>query len=144
MSSNLMRSLSWLLPTEGGFIATSEDLIAQTKTGKQILNVSGDTKASIFVPVTGDSIAVVGTNRKLLIFSREELPQLAKGKGVILQKYKDGKLSDVKSFNISDGLSWHMNGGRQRTETELSTWIGKRASAGRMPPTGFPRPPKFN
>ena len=57
---------------------------------------------------------------------------------------KDGKLSDVKSFNISDGLSWHMNGGRQRTEMELSTWIGKRASAGRMPPTGFPRPPKFN
>ena len=127
-----------------GFIVASEDLIAQTKTGKQVLNISGDTKASICVPVTGDSIAVVGTNRKLLIFSKEELPQLAKGKGVILQKYKDGKLSDIKSFNISDGLSWHMNGGRQRTETELSTWIGKRASAGRMPPTGFPRPPKFN
>jgi topoisomerase-4 subunit A len=127
-----------------GFIAASKDLIAQTKTGKQVLNVSDDTKASICVPVTGDSIAVVGTNRKLLIFSKEELPQLAKGKGVILQKYKDGKLSDIKSFNVSDGLSWHMNGGRQRTETELSTWIGKRASAGRMPPTGFPRPPKFN
>ena len=127
-----------------GFIAASEDLIAQTKTGKQVLNISGDTKASICVPVNGDSIAVVGTNRKLLIFSKEELPQLAKGKGVILQKYKDGKLSDIKSFNVSDGLSWHMNGGRQRTETELSTWIGKRASAGRMPPTGFPRPPKFN
>ena len=127
-----------------GFIAASEDLIAQTKTGKQVLNISGDTKASICVPVTGDSIAVVGTNRKLLIFSKAELPQLTKGKGVILQKYKDGKLSDIKSFNVSDGLSWHMNGGRQRTETELSTWIGKRASAGRMPPTGFPRPPKFN
>ena len=127
-----------------GFIVASEDLIAQTKTGKQVLNISGDTKASICVPVNGDSIAVVGTNRKLLIFSKEELPQLAKGKGVILQKYKDGKLSDIKSFNVSDGLSWHMNGGRQRTETELSTWIGKRASAGRMPPTGFPRPPKFN
>jgi topoisomerase-4 subunit A len=127
-----------------GFIAASKDLIAQTKTGKQVLNVSGDTKASVCVPVTGDSIAVVGTNRKLLIFSKEELPQLAKGKGVILQKYKDGKLADIKSFNIKEGLSWHMNGGRQRTETELDTWLGKRASAGRMPPTGFPRPPKFN
>ena len=131
--------------TDGrGFIATSEDLIAQTKTGKQILNVSRDTKALVCVPVTGDSIAVVGTNRKLLIFSKEELPQLAKGKGVILQKYKDGKLADIKCFNIREGLSWHMNGGRQRTETELSTWLGKRASAGRIPPTGFPRPPKFN
>ena len=127
-----------------GFVASAEDLMAQTKTGRQVLNISKDTSALICTPVNGDSIAVVGTNRKLLIFSRQELPELTKGKGVILQKYKDGKLADVKSFNLEDGLSWHMNGGRRRTELELNTWLGKRASAGKMPPTGFPRPPKFN
>ena len=127
-----------------GFVASAEDLMAQTKTGRQVLNISNDTSALICTPVNGDSIAVVGTNRKLLIFSRQELPELTKGKGVILQKYKDGKLADVKSFNLEDGLSWHMNGGRRRTELELNTWLGKRASAGKMPPTGFPRPPKFN
>jgi topoisomerase-4 subunit A len=127
-----------------GFVASAEDLMAQTKTGRQVLNISKDTSALICTPVNGDSIAVVGTNRKLLIFSRQELPELTKGKGVILQKYKDGKLADVKSFNLEDGLSWHMNGGRRRTELELNTWLGKRASAGKIPPTGFPRPPKFN
>ena len=82
-------------------------------------------------------------NRKLLIFPIEELPQMSKGKGVILQKYKDGKLADAKTFEYANGLSWHLKGGRQRIETELLAWKGKRASAGRMPPTGFPKPPKF-
>ncbi|MDG1275248.1 MAG: DNA topoisomerase IV subunit A [Alphaproteobacteria bacterium] len=127
-----------------GFVASAEDLMAQTKTGRQVLNISKDTRALICTPVNGDSIAVVGTNRKLLIFSVHELPELTKGKGVILQKYKDGKLADVKSFNAEDGLSWHMNGGRRRTELELDAWLGKRASTGKMPPTGFPRPPNFN
>jgi topoisomerase-4 subunit A len=107
------------------------------------MNVSQDSKACICVKVAGDSVAVVGTNRKLLIFPIEELPQMSKGKGVILQKYKDGKLADAKTFEYADGLSWHLKGGRQRTETELLAWKGKRASAGRMPPTGFPKPPKF-
>ena len=107
------------------------------------MNISQNSKASICVKASGDSIAVVGTNRKLLIFPINELPQMSKGKGVILQKYKDGKLADAKTFQYSDGLSWHLKGGRQRIEKELLTWNGKRATAGRMPPTGFPKPPKF-
>jgi topoisomerase-4 subunit A len=127
-----------------GFLAVTDELVAQTKAGRQIMNLSEQSRAAICVPAVGDSIAVVGTNRKLLIFPTLELPELTRGKGVILQKYKDAKLADVKVFNIEDGLSWHMNGGRQRNETELTTWVGRRASAGRMPPTGFPRPPRFN
>ena len=126
-----------------GFITITDDLVAQTRNGRQVINVSQDSKACICVKVAGDSVAVVGTNRKLLIFPIEELPQMSKGKGVILQKYKDGKLADAKTFEYADGLSWHLKGGRQRTETELLAWKGKRASAGRMPPTGFPKPPKF-
>jgi topoisomerase-4 subunit A len=127
-----------------GFLALTDELVAQTKAGRQIMNLSEQSRAAICVPAVGDSIAVVGTNRKLLIFPTLELPELTRGKGVILQKYKDAKLADVKVFNIEDGLSWHMNGGRQRHEIELTTWVGRRASAGRMPPTGFPRPPRFN
>ena len=69
---------------------------------------------------------------------------MTRGKGVILQRYKDGKMADAKIFRAEDGISWHMNGGRQRTETDLTTWIGKRAGTGKLPPTGFPRPPRFN
>ena len=126
-----------------GFITMTDDLVAQTRNGRQVMNVSQDSKACICTKVAGDSIAVVGTNRKLLIFPIEELPQMSKGKGVILQKYKDGKLADAKTFEYANGLSWHLKGGRQRIETELLAWKGKRASAGRMPPTGFPKPPKF-
>ena len=90
-----------------------------------------------------DQTSVVGTNRKLLIFPIDELPQMSRGIGVILQKYKEGKLADAKIFQFEDGLSWHLKGGRQRIETELITWKGRRATAGRMPPTGFPHPSKF-
>ena len=126
-----------------GFITLTDDLIAQTRNGRQVMNISQNSKACICVKASGDSIAVVGTNRKLLIFPINELPQMSRGKGVILQKYRDGKLADAKTFQYSDGLSWHLKGGRQRIETELLTWNGKRATAGRMPPTGFPKPPKF-
>lgn len=127
-----------------GFLVSTDDLVAQTRSGRQVINVSGNTRACLCVPASGDSVAVVGTNRKLLIFSIEELPHLSKGKGVILQKYKDGKLADARVFNIKEGLSWHMNGGRQRVELSLVTWLGKRSGAGRMPPTGFPKPARFN
>ena len=126
-----------------GFIALADDLIAQTRNGRQVLNTSHNSKACVCVRAIGNSVAVVGTNRKLLIFPIDELPQMSRGKGVILQKYKDGKLADAKIFQFEDGLSWHLKGGRQRIETELITWKGRRATAGRMPPTGFPKPPKF-
>ncbi|MBL6600387.1 MAG: DNA topoisomerase IV subunit A [Alphaproteobacteria bacterium] len=126
-----------------GFVVNSSDVVAQTRSGRQVMNPARGAKATVCIPAEGDMVAVVGMNRKLLVFKLDEVPELARGKGVILQRYKDGKLAAVKVFKAEDGISWHMNGGRQRTETDLSTWIGKRASAGKLPPTGFPRPPRF-
>jgi topoisomerase-4 subunit A len=126
-----------------GFKVNADNIIAQTKSGKHIINVKGDNKAKVFKKIDGDSIAVVGNNRKLIFYSVDEVPELNKGKGVILQRYKDGTLSDIISFNKVDGISWKMNGGRQRTEKDLLTWEGKRGGAGKMVPNGFPRPPIF-
>ena len=126
-----------------GFIVPQDDVIAQTRTGKQVLNVKGDNVASVCRVVKGDHIAVVGENRKVLIFSIEELPEMGRGKGVRLQKYKDGGLSDATTFNLEEGLSWLDPAGRTRTENDLAEWIAKRASAGRMAPRGFPRDNKF-
>ena len=127
-----------------GFKIKTTNLVAQTKSGKQIINVKNNNKAKICKKITGDTIAVVGNNRKLITYSIEEVPELNKGKGVILQRYKDGTLSDIITFKKEEGISWKMNGGRQRTEKELLTWEGKRGGAGRMVPNGFPRPPIFN
>lgn len=126
-----------------GFIVPQDDVIAQTRTGKQVLNVKGDNVASVCHIVKGDHVAVVGENRKVLIFSIEELPEMGRGKGVRLQKYKDGGLSDATTFNLEEGLSWLDPAGRTRTENDLAEWIAKRASAGRMAPRGFPRDNKF-
>ena len=127
-----------------GFIVPEDDVIAQTRNGKQVLNVRGDTRALICKPTFGDTVAVVGENRKVLVFSLDELPEMGRGKGVRLQKYKDGGLSDATTFTMAAGLSWLDPAGRTRTETELSEWHGKRASAGRMAPRGFPRGNRFN
>ncbi|WP_272009826.1 DNA topoisomerase IV subunit A [Roseovarius sp. ZX-A-9] len=126
-----------------GFIVPEQDVLAQTRSGKQVLNVRGDTRARVCKPVTGDHVAVVGENRKVLIFAQSELPEMARGKGVRLQKYKDGGLSDATTFALEDGLSWHDPAGRTRTETALAEWTGKRAGTGRMAPRGFPRDNKF-
>ena len=126
-----------------GFVVAEDDVIAQTRTGKQVLNVKGDVKASICTPVAGDHVACVGENRKVLVFPIEELPEMGRGKGVRLQKYKDGGLNDATTFVRAEGLSWLDPAGRTRTETELDEWTGKRASAGRMAPRGFPRDNKF-
>jgi topoisomerase-4 subunit A len=131
--------------TDGrGFIVKSNDLVAGTKGGKQILNVSGKVEAALCVPFTDgdDHIAVIGKNRKMLVFARAELPEMAKGKGVILQKYKDGGLSDAKGFAMADGLSFKYGSGISTVE-DITPWIGKRASAGRLPPNGFPKNNKF-
>ena len=126
-----------------GFIVRHDDVIAQTKNGKQILNVKGNSVAKVCRNVNGDHIAVVGENRKVLIFSITELPEMVRGKGVRLQKYKEGGLSDITTFDLSNGLSWLDPAGRTRTETNLEEWTGKRATAGRMAPRGFPRNKKF-
>lgn len=129
--------------TGDGFIVTHDDVVAQTKSGKQILNTRGDAVAKICHDICGDHVAVVGENRKVLIFPICEIPEIVRGKGVRLQKYKEGGLSDITTFDLSDGLSWLDPAGRTRTETNLEEWIGKRATAGRMAPRGFPRNKKF-
>ena len=125
-----------------GFIVESEDLIAQTKNGKQILNLTEGSKAAVCTPVNGEHVAIIGQNRKLLIFKTEEIPVMKRGQGVNLQKYKMGNVSDIKVFKLEEGLSW-TTGSRTRTEMDLTAWIGKRGTAGRLPPVGFPRTNKF-
>jgi topoisomerase-4 subunit A len=126
-----------------GFVVPMDEVLAQTRNGKQVLNVKGSVKAAASKIVTGDYVATVGDNRKVLIFDLEELPIMQRGKGVRLQKYKDGGLSDVTTFSYQHGLSWLDPAGRTRTETELDEWKSKRASAGKMAPRGFPRENKF-
>ena len=126
-----------------GFIVPSEELVAQTKAGKAVLTVRDGVKTALCTVVRGDSVAVVGDNRKMLVFPVSELPEMAKGKGVRLQKYKDGGLSDTITFQLAEGLSWKDPAGRTRTETDLTEWQGARASAGKMAPRGFPRDNRF-
>ena len=127
-----------------GFVVAQDDVVAQTRSGKQVLNVRGDVRATVCAPVAGDHVAVVGENRKMLVFALDELPEMARGKGVRLQKYKDGGLTDARTFTLAEGLSWLDPAGRTRTETDLTEWTSKRASAGRMAPRGFPRDNTFN
>ncbi|RMD63585.1 MAG: DNA topoisomerase IV subunit A [Alphaproteobacteria bacterium] len=126
-----------------GFIVSQDDVVAQTRNGKQVLNIGQGAEAVACTLVQGDSVAVVGENRKLLIFPLDELPEMSRGRGTILQRYKDGGLADIRTFTLADGLSWTMAGGRTRTETDLRPWIGRRGGAGRLPPKGFPRSGRF-
>ena len=130
-----------------GFVATVADVIAETRKGKQVVNVRTGAKLSVVHPVApeADSVAVVGENRKLLVFSLIEMPRMARGQGVQMQRYRDGGLSDAIAFRLSDGLSWAMGGesGRVRTEADMTPWRVARGAAGRMPPTGFPRDNRF-
>ncbi|MBC9246857.1 DNA topoisomerase IV subunit A [Paracoccus sp. 11-3] len=129
-----------------GFIVAANDILAQTKSGKQVLNG----EALLCRPVSGDHVALVGSNRKMLVFPLTELPEMARGKGVRLQKFGSGgglveadTLTDATFVTLADGLSWPMGGGKTRTQSDLTEWMGKRASAGRMAPRGFPRDNKF-
>ena len=124
-----------------GFVVNETEIVAQTRSGRQVLNVKGETKALTAQPIQGKYVACIGENRKMLVFDISELPEMNRGKGVRLQKYKDGGLSDVTTFSMEEGLSWKDPAERTRTveEAELQEWIGKRASAGRMAPRGFPR-----
>lgn len=122
-----------------GFLVPESEVIATKRGGKVVLNVSGVNEAQACSFVDGDSVAVMGENRKLLIFPLSELPTMNRGRGVVLQRYKDGGLADVKTFTLKDGLSVPEGSGRTRTFTDLRDWKGKRANAGRLPPKGFPR-----
>jgi topoisomerase-4 subunit A len=126
-----------------GFVVPEDEVVAQTKNGKQVLNPGEAVEAAVCRAVEGDTVAVIGENRKLLLFPLAEVPEMTRGRGVILQKYKDGGLSDAKTFNRKEGLTWAAGAGRMRTETDLRAWVGKRAQAGRLPPNGFSRSNKF-
>lgn len=130
-----------------GFIVDADSVVAQTKSGKQVLSLPEKAVALCCRPVpTGDNaadhVAVIGSNRKFLVFALEDIPEMKRGQGVVLQKYKGGKLSDVKMFKAADGLSWK-SGERTRTESDTRPWLGKRGQVGKLPPTGFPRSNTF-
>jgi topoisomerase-4 subunit A len=129
--------------TGHGLIVETEAALAQTRSGKQVLNVPGDSRAVACCSVEGDMVASVGVNRKMLVFAVEEVPEMTRGRGVILQRFKDGGLADVTVFDSAKGLAWQAGGGRTRTETDLEPWTGRRGGAGKLPPTGFPRPARF-
>ena len=137
-----------------GFVVPEDDVIAQTRAGKQVLNV-GSGVAKVCKRVNGDHVAVASENAKLLVFALDELPEMGRGKGVRLQKYKsargrqgtleiDGGLSDITTFPIADGLSWPMGGGKTRTESDITEWKGARGGIGKRPPYGFPKNNKFS
>lgn len=120
-------------------------MVANTRKGKQVMNVSMPDEAKLVVQVKGDHVAIVGENRKMLVFPLDQLPEMTRGKGVRLQRYKDGGISDIKCFAIDTGLAWEDSAGRafNRSKDELLEWMGDRASAGRTVPKGFPRSGKF-
>ncbi|CAN7284254.1 DNA topoisomerase IV subunit A [Rhizobium leguminosarum] len=128
-----------------GFVVPEAELVANTRKGKQIMNVGLPEETQLLVPVSGDHVAVVGENRKLLVFPLAQVPEMSRGKGVRLQRYKDGGISDVRCFAISDGLIWVDSAGRTFTKNkdELAEWLADRATAGRTVPKGFPRSGKF-
>jgi len=128
-----------------GFIVLEDECVAATRKGKQVLNVSGAEEAKLCVPVDGDCVATIGENRKMLVFKIDEINEMTRGKGIILQRFKDGGLSDARVFKKSDGLSWLDTAGRTFTLSwaELRDWVGVRAQAGRLAPKGFPRSNKF-
>ncbi len=130
-----------------GFIAETKELLAETKKGKQVVNLKGTAALQVIreVPEGHDHIAAVGDNRKLIVFNLEEMPIMARGQGVMLQRYRDGGLSDATTFVLAEGLSWTMGGAGDRTRTESDIWQWKvaRGAAGRMPPQGFPKNNRF-
>src|SRR5271165_3062016 len=128
-----------------GFIVGEDDLLSSTRKGRAMLKVSGKATAALIVPASGDHVAVIGQNRKLLVFPASQLNEMARGKGTRLQRYKDGGVSNAKTFAIADGLTWRDSAGRTFTvaRPELNEWIGNRAETGRLPPKGFPKSNKF-
>jgi topoisomerase-4 subunit A len=129
-----------------GFIVPADDLVAQTKNGRNVMNVPDKHHANVFrlLPEDATHIACIGTSRKLLIFPMDQMVEMKKGQGVTLQKFKDGKLTDAIAFNIANGLSWPQGDNRTRTEGDVTPWLGNRAGQGKLPPQGFPKNNRFD
>lgn len=125
-----------------GFYIKEKDVVAQTRSGKIILNLGKGDQARFCLPVNGDTMAIIGQNRKLLVFKADEVPFMARGQGVILQKYQGGGVSDIEFFNQAEGMPFAFGNGT-RIERDLTPWMGKRALVGKLPPVGFPRSNKF-
>src|SRR5215211_2555241 len=135
-----------LASSEGrGFIVPADEAIANTRKGRNVMSVDGKARLAVAVEAAGDHVAIVGENRKLLLFPVEQLPEMVRGKGVRLQRYRDGGVSDAKVFTLADGLACKQSSDRTRTfsSDELKDWLGNRAEAGRLPPKGFPQNNKF-
>ena len=130
-----------------GFVVDMGEVTAETRKGKQVVNLREGGRLKVIHPIAGtdDYVAAIGENRKMIVFPLSELPRMARGQGVTIQRYKDGGLSDAISFRLDEGLSWAMGGdtGRTRTEADLTPWRAARGAAGRMPPVGFPRDNRF-
>jgi topoisomerase IV subunit A len=128
-----------------GFVVPEDEMVAMTRKGKQVMNLTEPEEARLCVPVDGDTVATIGENRKMLIFPLEEVNEMARGKGVRLQRYKDGGLSDIRVFKKNEGLTWLDPAGRTFTLpfAELTDWVGQRSQAGRLAPRGFPKSNKF-
>jgi topoisomerase-4 subunit A len=140
----LNEGAKYLLASSGGrgFVVPAEELVAEKRTGKQVLNLRPGEVAKVCVVADGDHVAVVGENRKLLVFPLEQVAEMARGLGVTLQRYKEGGLADAKVFKLAEGLVWR-SGERTRTETNVREWLGERGQAGKLPPSGFPRSGRF-
>jgi topoisomerase-4 subunit A len=135
-----------LVASDGrGFVAAADDLVATTRKGRNVLGVDAPAKALVAAEASGDHVAIVGENRKLLVFPIAQLPEMGRGKGVRLQRYKEGGVADAKVFNLADGLTWKDTSDRTWTVSaaELAEWVANRAEAGRLPPKGFPKTNKF-
>ena len=125
-----------------GFVVPGAELLAERRAGKQVLVLEPGKEAAVCVPAEGDMVAVIGENRKLLLFPIDQVPEMSRGRGVQLQSYKDGGLSDAKVFTRKEGLSWRL-GDRVRVEQDITSWRGNRAGAGKLPPNGFPKSNRF-
>ncbi len=132
--------------TEGrGFVVPEAEILANTRKGKQVMSVEAPEEMRLCVAVRGDMVATLGENRKLLLFPLDQIPEMTRGKGVRLQKYKDGGIADMRVFPKDEGMTWMDSSGRSfvRSMADLKDWLGDRAQAGRLPPSGFPRSNKF-
>jgi topoisomerase-4 subunit A len=128
-----------------GFIVAQDEMLSSTRKGRALLNVDAPAVANVATSAEGDHVAVIGENRKLLVFPLNQTPEMARGKGVRLQRYKDGGLADARVFTLKEGLTWRDSSQRNWTvaAAELKEWIGNRAEAGRLPPKGFPKNNRF-
>jgi len=126
-----------------GFIVDGEEALAQTRAGKQVLTPAKGARATICIPADGDMAVFVGDNRRMLVTELAEIPEMARGRGVILQRYRTGGLADARVFRLADGLSWRQGENRTRSEADVTPWRGARGGAGRNVPQGFPRSGRF-